>query len=204
MRERSRTGTLPIERIQSSCRFRCRTSYNLRNTTAGDRIALVDEFGNLVIYTGDGLTQALRPLFTDPGYFHVTGDGTNFYGLKNTSAGRMIVAVAPSGTSSYAIQASTPLNSNMLVSSFHYGDGYVVLAGTDEGRVGPASLQDRGKLCCVTRPDPGLPHERGQPNLSGIHPKLLRCGASRRLRQALLRQHVGRHRLQGGRAARST
>jgi PKD repeat protein len=102
-------------------------------TTAGDRVALVDEFGNLVIYTADGLATGAGPLFTDAGYEYVSGDGTNFYGLKDTSSGRMIVAVAPSGTSTYAIQASTPLQSNMLVSNFHYGDGYVVLTGSDEG-----------------------------------------------------------------------
>lgn len=101
-----------------------------KNSTA-DRVAIVDASNSrLSIYTGDALAGGGGPLFTDPGSSQfVTSDGTNFYALQNTSAGKVISVIVPAGLNGYTVQGSYSIGSPMNATAIHYGDGYIVLPG---------------------------------------------------------------------------
>jgi hypothetical protein len=88
----------------------------------------------VVIYTGDGLANGSGPLFSsDVGYINVTGDGTNFYGVRASASGLEVAVIALSA-SGYSVQGSYPLGTGWSdLRSIHYGDGYIVLCGALDG-----------------------------------------------------------------------
>jgi hypothetical protein len=96
---------------------------------AGDRIAIIDDFGNLVINTGDGFASGTLPLFNGGGYGDVTSDGTNFFALKYPAG---IVVLVPSGDG-YVEQPGTSVDPTFSPGTLKYGDGYLVSAGADIG-----------------------------------------------------------------------
>jgi len=97
-------------------------------TAGADRAAIIDPLG-LTIATADGLASGSPPLYTGSGYSMVTSDGTNFYALR----GREIVVLVPSG-STYAAAGSYPIDSTLSqIKRIHYGDGFIVIAGSDAG-----------------------------------------------------------------------
>jgi hypothetical protein len=97
---------------------------------AADRIAIVDDAGNLTINTGDGFATGTGPLFSDTGYHDVTSDGTNFFGLKYPDG---IVVLSPAGDG-YAQGGTTAVDPKFAgANTIKYGDGYLVLTGSDTG-----------------------------------------------------------------------
>lgn len=100
-------------------------------TTASDRIAILDSTYTLGIYTADGLAAGSSPLFRDASYTFVTSDGTNFFAVKNTPTGKAIAVIVPSG-SGYTIQGTYQLGPDSI-NNLHYGDGYLVVTGSDAG-----------------------------------------------------------------------
>jgi PKD repeat protein len=104
--------------------------YHFAKNATGDRIAIIDDTGTLTINTGDGFATGTAPLFTASGFADVTSDGTNFFALKYPQG---IVAIGPSGNG-YAQRSNTALDLKFAAAaSIKYGDGYLVLTGSDTG-----------------------------------------------------------------------
>jgi hypothetical protein len=99
---------------------------------AADRIAIIDDIGNLTINTADGFATGTAPLFNDTGggYLDVTSDGTNFFALKSPVG---ILVLSPAGNG-YTQGPSTAMDPKFTYAwSIKYGDGYLVLTGSDIG-----------------------------------------------------------------------
>jgi PKD repeat protein len=97
---------------------------------AADRIAIVDDTGTLTINTGDGFATGTPALYSGTGYHDVTSDGTNFYALKYPEG---IVTLSPSGNA-YVQSGAAALDPKFAgANTIKYGDGYLVLTGSDTG-----------------------------------------------------------------------
>ena len=99
-------------------------------TAGADRAAIIDrQSRKLTIATADGFASGSPLYVSGPGYSAVTSDGTNFYALK----GNNIDVLVHSG-STYAVQGSYPIDSTLSqIYQIHYGDGFLVIAGSDAG-----------------------------------------------------------------------
>ncbi|HSP14465.1 MAG TPA: PKD domain-containing protein [Thermoanaerobaculia bacterium] len=104
--------------------------YHFARNAAADRIAIIDNTSTLTINTGDGFASGTTPLYTGSGFNDVTSDGTNFFALRYPDG---IVVLSPSGNS-YAQTRTSAIDPKFAgANSIRYGDGYLVLTGSDTG-----------------------------------------------------------------------
>ena len=99
-------------------------------TAGSDRAAIIDrQSRKLTIATADGFASGSPLYVSEPGYSTVTSDGTNFYALK----GNDIVVLVPSG-STYTVAGTYAVDPSLAqIFKIHYGDGFLVISGSDAG-----------------------------------------------------------------------
>ncbi len=121
--------------------------YHFAKSAGADRIAIIDDTSTLTINTADGLATGATPLFTASGFQDVTSDGTNFFALRYPSG---IVPIVPSGNT-YVTQAGTAVDPKFGgASTIKYGDGYLVLNGSDNGGAWDARVYKVGANLAIT------------------------------------------------------